>query len=227
LKSVIILPMRYSSILFDFDGTLTHSLHLWLRAYQLAFLFFGIKLSEQEVISRCFYRSWQDLADEFQLPSEDEFGRHVMIGLEDAMQEAVLFDDVMAVLEKCRSSNRKLGIVTSSTRRVVNKFLKDHKIEKYFGVVVTADDITNFKPHPEPVFTALTALSSLAEDTLFVGDSSVDMLAAHNAGLHKALFLPDEHISFYNFDELRSHQPHFVFYRYSEFLETVAAVPVS
>ncbi|MBX9668415.1 MAG: HAD family hydrolase [Candidatus Obscuribacterales bacterium] len=210
--------MRYSTILFDFDGTLTHSLPLWMRAYQTALLHFGIDLPSEHVIGRCFYRPWQDVVADFGLPSIEEFGVKVHAGLEAAMPEAFLFDDVAAVLEACRERGIKLGIVTSSTQKVVEKFLKDNSLRGYFGTVITADDITHFKPHPEPVYKALAELKSEPKDSLFVGDSAVDMLAAANAGLEKGLFLPDEHAIYYDFKELQSHDPHIVFSKYKDLL---------
>ncbi|MDZ4836682.1 MAG: HAD family hydrolase [Candidatus Melainabacteria bacterium] len=213
--------MRYSTILFDFDGTLTHSLPLWMRAYQFALSKYGINLPSDQVIEKCFYRPWEDLVSDFELPSIADFSVHVHTGLEAAMPEAILFDDVMHVLETCRESGITLGIVTSSTKTVVKKFLADNNMEGLFNTVITANDITNFKPHPEPVFKALAEVGGDAKTCLFVGDSSVDMLAAGNAGCHKALFLPDEHIIYYDFVELKTHEPHYVFHRYSELLTTL------
>ncbi len=210
--------MRYSTILFDFDGTLTHSLPLWMRAYQFALSQYGIDLPSDQVIGKCFYRPWEDLVADFELPSIIDFSAHVHTGLEAAMPEAILFDDVMSVLETCRERDIKLGIVTSSTKSVVKKFLSENNMEGLFNTVITANDITNFKPHPEPVFKALAEIDSDVESSLFVGDSSADMLAAENAGMHKALFLPDEHTIYYDFVQLRAHQPHFVFHKYSELL---------
>lgn len=198
-----------------------------MRAYQFALSQYGIKLASEEVIGRCFYRPWKDLVTEFELPSIDEFGTHVHVGLEAAMPEAVLFDDVETVLEACRVRGIKLGIVTSSSKKVVKKFIDENNLEGYFGCLITADDITNFKPHPEPVFKGLAEVGGTPETSLFVGDSSVDMLAAASAGLHKALFLPDEHMIYYDFKELESHEPHLVFRKYAELLERLEPIPLA
>lgn len=215
--------MRYSTILFDFDGTLTHSLPLWMRAYQFALSQYGIDLPSDRVIEKCFYRPWEDLVKDFEIPSIEDFSAHVHTGLEAAMPEAILFDDVMHVLETCRQRGIKLGIVTSSTKSVVKKFISENNMEGLFGTVITANDITNFKPHPEPVFKALQEIGSEVEASLFVGDSSADMMAAANAGMDKALFLPDEHVIYYDFVQLKTHEPHYVFHKYSELLTTLEA----
>jgi len=219
--------LRYSTILFDFDGTLTNSLPIWLKAYQYAFKQYGIDLTDEEVVRNCFYKAWEEVVKLYKLPSEPEFGAHIHHGLEATFHEAELFEDVLHVLEGCHSHGVKMGIVTSSTRRVVTKALDTLNLTRFFGAVITADDITHFKPHPEPVHLALKALDRDSADAIFVGDASVDMLAAHAAGLDKALFLPDVHSDFYNFEDLRKHEPHFVFHKYSDLATHLALVPVN
>lgn len=208
----------YSTILFDFDGTLTSSLPIWIAAYQYALKNFGIQISSEEVVSSCFYRSWADVVNDFEIPSVEVFEDHVKTGLEEAFVNAQLFDGVMPVLETLRTMNIKLGIVTSSRQNVVKKFLQLHNIHEHFDSLITADDIENYKPHPEPVLKALSQLNKNSHEALMVGDSSADMLAAQAANVDKALFFPEEHDEFYDLNELKLHQPEFLFHNYFELL---------
>lgn len=208
--------IKYSSILFDFDGTLTPSLPLWLKAYQYALEKFGVRLSDAEIVSACFYRDWQEIVDKFELSTAEDFASNVHTGLEIAFVDATLFDGVLALLDKCKQSGTNMAIVTSSTRKVVAKFLDSHDLTSYFGTIITGDETVNFKPHPEPVFAALENIGGTAQDSIFIGDSAVDMMAAHNAGMHKGLFYPFEHEPFVNLEDLKKHEPHFVFHSYDE-----------
>lgn len=214
----------YTTILFDFDGTLTPSLPLWREAYQYALSQFGINLSQEEVVRSCFYRSWKDIVAQFGINSIDEFRAHVRTGLENAFIHAVPFKGVIEFLEECSGRSVKMGIVTSTTKNFVSKFFESHNMEKYFQAIVTADDISNHKPHPEPVLLALDLLKSKAEDSLIIGDSSVDLLAGHAAGVERGLFFPHEHSVFYDYHELNSHEPHFVFHDYMELKERLLAL---
>ncbi|MCA9800474.1 MAG: HAD family hydrolase [Cyanobacteria bacterium HKST-UBA02] len=210
--------MRYSTILFDFDGTLTHSLPLWMRAYQSALSNYGLNMSDEEVVETCFYKAWKDIVEQFDLPCEKEFGNHVHVVLEEVFAEAELFEGAGAVLDEIRGRGIKLGIVTSSVRPVVTKFLERNGLTDHFGVVVTADDIVNFKPHPEPVLKAIDALGGDVAHSVLIGDSEVDMMAAANSGTDKGLFFPDVHHPFYDLEILKSHDPHIVFHSYVELL---------
>lgn len=208
--------LRYSTILFDFDGTITDSLPLWLAAYQTALEKYGLKMNAEEVIRTCFYKPWKEIVDQFDLPCELEFGGYVHDTLEEVFAEAELFEGVADVMEQICKRGIKLGIVTSSVRPVVDKFLDRHGLADYFGVVITADDIVNFKPHPEPLLKALAALDGKIAETVLIGDSNVDMLTAKNAGTDKGLFFPEVHHQYYDFEELKAHEPHIVFHSYKE-----------
>lgn len=216
------LDFRYSAILFDFDGTLTHSLPLWMNAYQNAMAHFGVKMSGEEVVTNCFYRPWQEVAGKFDLPSVKQLEEKVLESLEEEFADATLFEGVMHTLAACRSKDTKLAIVTSSGQRIVEKFLRTHDISDYFGSVVAADHVKQHKPHPEPVLLALSQLELSTQQTLMIGDSPVDMRAAKAAKVTDALFFPDVHHTFYDFEELRKHNPHFIFHSYSELMPHIS-----
>ena len=57
--------MRYRAILFDLDGALVPSLPLWLKAFRKALGLHGIAVSDDEVVGRCLYRGWDDVAVDF------------------------------------------------------------------------------------------------------------------------------------------------------------------
>jgi pyrophosphatase PpaX len=60
-------------------------------------------------------------------------------------------------------------------------------MDKYFQVVISADDVTKHKPDKEPLIKAISELNSTPENTLYVGDSKFDMECAINAGVSPVL----------------------------------------
>jgi pyrophosphatase PpaX len=56
----------------------------------------------------------------------------------------------------------------------------------YLSTIVTSDDVSQPKPHPESILLALSRLDAKPENTLMVGDSQFDLLAAHGAGVRSA-----------------------------------------
>jgi len=206
----------YRTILFDFDGTLLPSLDLWLRAFQHAISRYGREIPEQTIIDRFYYRDYADVCAEFEFPNADEMEKHVHEGLTTAYESAELFDDARQVLDAVRAAGMKTGLVTSSPRLQVSTAMTRLGIDDKFDTIVTGDDIVNFKPHPEPVLLALSNLGEQPSETLFVGDYIFDVLAGNAAGTTTALFLPDRHTRFYDFDKLRATGPDLTFTSYRD-----------
>jgi len=209
----------YSTILFDFDGTLTSSLNSWLESYHYAFSQFGVALSDEDIVNRCFYRAFEDVVAEFNLPCSIRFGELIKEGLAVSIEKVKLYEGVNESLTACAQHKIKLAVVTSAPRLVVEKALRILNIDSFFNTLVTADDVVNFKPHPEPVSIALKRLGSEPEETLMIGDSQADIFAAKAAGVRIGLFHPEEHKQFYDFQKLRNSQPHFIFDHYDSLHE--------
>jgi pyrophosphatase PpaX len=78
---------------------------------------------------------------------------------------------------------RLLGNVSNSGRTVGETVLSIFKLEKFFDVLVTADDVMNPKPDPEPLLKAVGILRAKPSECVYVGDTSLDVACAKRAGV--------------------------------------------
>ena len=85
-------------------------------------------------------------------------------------------------LRRLRREGVRLGLVTASTRGVVEPNLARLNLEGVFEAAVFADDVAQGKPHPEGLLRALDELGVPAADTVYVGDTVVDLEMAHGRG---------------------------------------------
>jgi HAD superfamily hydrolase (TIGR01509 family) len=76
----------------------------------------------------------------------------------------------------------QLALVTTRGRETAEKFLADNNLAGLFTVVVTRDDVSRLKPHPEPILQAMEKLAIEPERCVMVGDTSADITAAQAAG---------------------------------------------
>ncbi len=76
-----------------------------------------------------------------------------------------------------------MALVTSSVRVHVDVVLAQLPIRP-FHHHVTADDVRNLKPHPEPYLTAMELLGVRAENSVVLEDSPAGISAAEAAGCH-------------------------------------------
>jgi beta-phosphoglucomutase-like phosphatase (HAD superfamily) len=217
--------LKYRAVLFDFDGTLTPSLPLWVDGYRIALgSAFGLVLSDEEIIERCFFRDWSDVAADLGIVSVDEL--RVQIGVQEAFLEAQLFPFARPLLEHCRTHGLQTALVTSSPRAILGPVAGRLGLHELFDFVISGDDVTHYKPHPEPVLTTLAALARAPDEAVMVGDSRADILAGKAAGVATALFLPDEHTRFHSFEELRATEPDHVFVCHTELPALLGLPPI-
>lgn len=59
-------------------------------------------------------------------------------------------------------------------------------LSPHFDTIVTLDDVTHAKPHPEPVIKAMQLIGAKPETTLMVGDNYHDIEAGKRAGVKTA-----------------------------------------
>ncbi|AIQ26897.1 pyrophosphatase [Paenibacillus sp. FSL P4-0081] len=96
------------------------------------------------------------------------------------------FPHVNETMEGLLSRGIKLGIVTTKIRPTTLKALEMFDLLKYMETIVTVNDVSQVKPHPEPVLTAVANLGVDPARTLMVGDSAVDIQSAKAAGVRVA-----------------------------------------
>ncbi|OXM14718.1 pyrophosphatase PpaX [Paenibacillus herberti] len=92
------------------------------------------------------------------------------------------FPNTLEVLQRLKEAGYRLGVVTTKIRMSTDKGLKLTGLYDLMDAIVTLDDVQHAKPHPEPVQKAMQLLSAEPAETFMVGDSTVDMQSALEAG---------------------------------------------
>jgi len=101
------------------------------------------------------------------------------------------FDGIRESLQLLREAGRTLAIATSKRRVAARMGLAACGLpEAWFAAIVTADDVTRYKPEAEPVLRALAGAGADAADrAVYVGDSIHDMRSGRAAGVSTAAVL--------------------------------------
>jgi pyrophosphatase PpaX len=214
------------AVLFDFDGTLAPSLPLWLEAYHIALGTFSLTLSDEEVLRRCFFRDWCEVAADLGVCTEAELKLQVDRGLQQAFAAAALFPQARRIVEHCRERDLRTALVTSSPRSLIGAVAARLDVHHLFDFVICGDEVANYKPHPEPVLRTLQALGCKPREAIMIGDSTADVLAGKAAGTWTALFMPDDHHRFHNAERLRATEPDFIFETHDELPTLLGLAPV-
>lgn len=184
-------PSSLSCILFDLDGTLIDTYHLYLESYRRALEpHLGRAPTDAEIIARRpsserrFLAEW--IGEENANDSHATMREHYA-ALHGALGEGV-YPGVPEMLAALRSAGYRLGIVTGKGRatwEVSRSLLYQGEWE----VVITDDDVRAPKPDPEGILLALSQMGAEPRDAVYVGDSLGDLDAGRRAGTRVAAAL--------------------------------------
>ena len=93
-----------------------------------------------------------------------------------------LFPGVLEGLQALARAGMPMGVVTNKPRYFTEKLLLRAGIGGFFAAVVAGDDGIRRKPHGDMLLAACDRMGSAAGETLMLGDSDNDILAARAAG---------------------------------------------
>jgi len=196
----------YKYILLDWDGCLAKTLDLWLNAYLDVFEEEGIKTNVSEVVQRAFGQREKGMEN---LGSKDPnvSWAKVVALVEKNMTTLELYENVPILLEGLKNNNKKIALLTSSDKKTISEPIKRLRVEKYFDVILTKDDVVNRKPDPEIFLKGLERIGGNKDEAIVIGDSYHDVRGGKNAGIKTVAFYPRENEKFYARKELEIEKP--------------------
>jgi phosphoglycolate phosphatase len=98
-----------------------------------------------------------------------------------AAEEGKLLPGAEETIKSLRGKGLKIGIVTRNCEEAVRKVVPD--IEAFCDVFISRDLIKKVKPHPEQLTSVLKALHVTGEETVMVGDHTIDIQAGRRVGM--------------------------------------------
>jgi pyrophosphatase PpaX len=180
------------TVLLDLDGTLIDSLRLILDSYHHTLARHGLPpRTDEEWLKGVGTPLTVQLAE-----WRDEMGTiEAMIAtyrdynLKHHDRMVTVYPGVLEAVREIKAAGLQTGLVTSKNRQGALRGLKLVGLEALMDVLVCADEVTNPKPHPEPVEKAVALLGADPATTVYVGDSVHDMHSGRAAGVRTAAAL--------------------------------------
>lgn len=178
----------YNGVIFDLDGTLLNTLDDLAAAGNFALEKMSLPTHKPEAykyfvgngIPKLIQRILPQNTDQQMLETalaffSQYYGAH-------STDLTVPYDGITELLTELQRMGVKTACVTNKAHNFSIELVK-----KYFGntinVVVGANENRPKKPNPAAVYEALKLIETDKSETLYVGDSDVDMQTAQNAGL--------------------------------------------
>jgi phosphoglycolate phosphatase len=94
-----------------------------------------------------------------------------------------LYPNVIETLTQLRTIGYSLGVVTNKPDNLCHNVLIQTGLFQFFDCIIAATGNIKPKPHPEPIHTALQKMGRKKNESILIGDSRPDQLAAAQAGI--------------------------------------------
>lgn len=187
----------FDLVMFDLDGTLIETAPEICDAVNDTLKHFGLAQVQQDQVDRWIGHGTRELlvqalAQVRRLTVEEvrrcddlpviaaEFDRHYQ---RRCGTRSHLYPHVREVLRSLRAQGVYLAVVTNKEARYTRTVLAAHALEPLFDRVVSGDTLPTKKPDPAGIHSCLAQFQVDAARALFVGDSSIDVASARNAGV--------------------------------------------
>lgn len=183
------LEKKYDTVLVDFDGTLMDTNDLIVQSWMHAIKKYTGKEGNLEEVKQSFGETIALSMPRLipNVPLDEAVDTYREYQIVNYLENIQPFEGANDTLEKLKAAGYKLALVTSRMERSTFAGLKHFDLEKYFEVIITADNCPEHKPSPLPLLMAMEKLGSEPEKTIMIGDTKHDIGASIAAGVTSVL----------------------------------------
>jgi HAD superfamily hydrolase (TIGR01549 family) len=171
-----------SALLFDWDGTLVDSAQLGLVAYEKSFADLGVSF-DHETYCAVYSPNWLSVYEGLGLPKEHWQRADELWTQYYGEQSAELIKGAGETIAELKQKGYQLGVVSSGNVSRVNREIMELGLAEFFDVVIGHEQVSNRKPHPEGLETAMRSLGSSQEKCCYLGDTPEDIEMGKRANI--------------------------------------------
>lgn len=170
------------TVLFDFDMTLVDSSQGITDCMNAVASKMGLpSVTRDQVLEligipleKSLHTLWGDYNEEWLVEYRRIFRETEYAGI-------VPFVDTVSILQELRSMDIKIGVATN--RQIADPVVKAVGLYEHLDLVMGLGKEFRPKPEPDMVLAAMEKLGGSPEETLYVGDTDIDMKTACAAGM--------------------------------------------
>ncbi|MFC1636569.1 HAD family hydrolase [Planctomycetota bacterium] len=189
----------FRAVIFDFDGVITDSEVLHLRAFNRSLVPFGVEITTKDYYQN--YLGFSDFdcykalierglirIDEKQI--SDIIKKKSRIFEELTKTEGRTIEGVHEFLRMLEENNIPMAICSGSLLVEIELMLDEAKLRHFFTAIVSAEQVKKGKPHPEGFLLSLRKLNEVrqppitAAECVVIEDSQWGLKAGNEAGMH-------------------------------------------
>lgn len=188
----------FDLLLFDLDGTLVDSAPDIAQAVDATLQTHGWPVAGLERVRHWVGNGSRTLIEralcfvfaEFDITQPEQAALHESVHTAFLQHYAVhngpstvIFVGALPFLHACQAAGKQMACVTNKPERLARDLLQCLQLDLFFSLVIGGDTFPVRKPDPTALLYCCTELNVSPVRTLMVGDSSIDVNSARNAGI--------------------------------------------
>ena len=175
------------TIIFDVDGTLVDTNRLHVQSWIKTFKEFGVVASEEE-LSPMIGTGGEKITKKFFSPEQVEKFSETAISnhssnISRIAKTAKVFPKVRELFSELKKRGKKIVLATSAQQIIVDTHIKNMQVADLIDATVSSSEVKRTKPDPDIFLKALEKAETKAADSVVVGDTVWDIMAAQKIGI--------------------------------------------
>ena len=178
--------MNLKAVFFDFDGTLVRSIDILVKIFSEVLAEKNLPVPPPAKLRKLIGYPLPEIfrtITRLENTSNIEKRFREIETIRNNANEITLVDTARETLKFLKSRNLRLGIISTKRVEVIEKLARELEVQKFFEIIVGRDLSSKPKPDPEPIIFDCKKLGISPCETIFAGDSLLDLESAKKAGM--------------------------------------------
>lgn len=180
------------AVIFDMDGVIIDSESIHREVEKKIFNSLGVNISDEEhdtYVGMTSMGMWREIKSRHNLKESSSVEELTKMSVENYIKfiqgnkSIEPIEGVVELIDDLHKNNIKLAIASSAVRKSIETVVCMFRLEKYFNIRISGEDIKRGKPEPDIFLMAAERLGVQPEDCIVVEDSKNGVHAAKKAGM--------------------------------------------